>query len=62
MAGPRRWRTCLECGYVGAAGTFTSTYGVNYKADKPAIRTCPNCGFKAKTDEFPVVERPQEVS
>ena len=61
MPGPRRWRTCLECGYIGAAGTFASSHGANYQDGKPAVRTCPNCRFRAKTDEFPVVERPQEV-
>lgn len=59
MAGVRRWRHCTKCGHVGAAGSFTSTYGANYQADKPALRTCPRCGRKAKTDEFPVVARPE---
>ena len=62
MAGPRRWRHCTHCGYIGAAGTFSSTYGANYKEDKPAMRTCPKCGRRGRTDEFPIVPQPREVS
>ena len=56
MPGPRRFRQCPRCGVVLAAGKFTSTFGANYQKDKPAERTCPECGHKAVTTEFTVVE------
>lgn len=57
MSGPRVYRTCRKCGFVGGGGEFKI---LNFKrqhwAEKGvSLRRCPECGNTAQTRFFPVV-------
>ena len=49
-----KYRHCGSCNITSPAGKFESEHGSNYKGG--AMRTCPNCGVQAVTEDFPVIK------